>query len=217
MPRRGVYSLVSIVENSRLFLNPDMTDSTHPLIFLTYWHFRTVAYLLMPTVTWEQIIWLTDKTTAILVANPQLQTPLTHHFTALVARCLLELAKHDKSRDEATQRVKDLLESVMAPSAWDEAIREKVADSILPAQYSVEATASQSLQRLADLATATTELSATAAAASAVSEALAAADASSTSKEAEDKALAWVSPVKPYELLGFNPLPILRRGYLARF
>ena len=193
-------------------IKDELTSQSHPLVFLAYWHIRTLAYLLLPSVSYRSVLRSVSESTSLLLGNPHLVTPLTHHFSTLAAWCLVELAKHDKSREAATQQILELAKSNTAPSAWDEAVRNKLAESTVPTQSSVEATASQSLQHLADLATAgTADLSATAAAA--VTAAIAASEKtqSAAKRAAED---ATPPGFGGYDSLGFNPMPALWKGYL---
>lgn len=197
----------------------ELTAQSHPLAFLAYWHCRTLAYLLSPSVSYRSVLRTTGETVSLLLANPQLVTPLTHHFSTLAVWCLLELAKHDQSREAASQHINEMIKSNIAPSSWDEEIRNKMVDSTVPAHGSVEATASQSLQHLADLATAeTADLSATAAAA--VTAAIAASEKSANKRAAEEANFNTIIPTTTtarYESLGFNPMPVLRKGYLKAF
>jgi predicted nucleotidyltransferase len=109
------------------------------------------------------------RTVTQLIHNQGLITPLTYQSTTLAALALLELTEYETTRDEAETSLKSLVESRTAPSTWDAAVRELIANRKQPASSTAPAVnsataeskhasvASQSLQRLADLATATEE------------------------------------------------------------
>jgi hypothetical protein len=84
----------------------------------------------------------------------------------LAALALLELTEHDSTRDEAEKGLHAMVESSIAPSTWDAAIREIVArrkkwdsnvvapvNKLSTAESEQAAVAAQGLQHLADLAT----------------------------------------------------------------
>jgi hypothetical protein len=100
-----------------------------------------------------------------LIHNSNLNSPLTYYSTTLTALTLNELREYDDTRPEAESGLKSLLESRIAPSSWDTAVREFIANKkaqpagTLPSSSTTESkhslTASQGLQHLAELATAT--------------------------------------------------------------
>jgi hypothetical protein len=107
-----------------------------------------------------------------LTHNAGLVSPLTHHSTTLTAVTLIDLTAYDITREEAESGLKALLENRIAPSGWDASVREMIvkqqhsnpsggAGSTVGPKTSDSQqhalTASQGLQRLADLATATEE------------------------------------------------------------
>ncbi|KAI1850442.1 hypothetical protein JX266_004300 [Neoarthrinium moseri] len=102
---------------------------------------------------------------------------------------------YESQREDATSLLKELLDTPTAPSNWDNLIRDRIAEQVRPttAHSSMEATASQSLQHLADLATAT-EVEA------------------STKLE---KSVDFGSlRANDYEHSSFDPQPLTRAGYL---
>jgi hypothetical protein len=89
---------------------------------------------------------------------------LTHHATALAASTLIELARHEITREQADSGLKTLLEGRIAPSGWDPAIKEMIRKkqhsglgSSDPSAGKHSLLAAQGLRHLADLATATKE------------------------------------------------------------
>ena len=102
-----------------------------------------------------------------LIHNSNLNSPLTYYSTTLAALALSELREYEDTRPEAESGLKSLLESRIAPSSWDTAVREFIANKNvqpagpLPGSSTTESkhslTASQGLQHLAELATATEE------------------------------------------------------------
>ena len=99
-----------------------------------------------------------------LIDNPGLVTPLTYHSTTLAALTLAELTKYHATRSEAEKGLQLLLENRIAPSNWDNAVRDFIANrkpatgSVAESKHSLTARqASQGLQHLAELATATEE------------------------------------------------------------
>lgn len=139
------------IENYREDLPAHVDVASFPLVHLAYWHCRLLVTLLTPGATTEETMWPARKLSNVLSVNAQLRSPLTHHFASLVALALGKLVKTDGSRDEATQLVKDIVDQP-AGGPWD-GVQDRLAEHLRPAS-SVEATASQGLRHLADLATA---------------------------------------------------------------
>lgn len=193
------------IENVRLNLPPHITPGSHTVVHLAYWHCRLLAYLLMPSALSSDVFWAAKELVNLLMEHPRLHTPWNHHFSALAAATLLEAAKGSKGRDEATKILKELHDVHFAPSAWDTAIKSKIAEKILRPGTS-SGIDSYNLQHLADLATATTELT----------------SASSAAKENAPPENNEEPPIKyrtanNYEDLGFDPRPMLQAGYLNYF
>lgn len=187
----------------------DIPPDVEPVLHLAYWHCRLLAFLFMPSSLLTDVSWAVRESVGLLTTHSQMISPLNHHFTSLVALCLIELAKLEASREEATQLLNRLLEANIAPSNWDEQIRVKIRDALRPSTSSAaEATASRSLQHLADLATAT----------------------ENSTTGANNAGLALAAPIAPvsenmeeqpkfrisdtYDDLGFDPRRMLCQGYL---
>lgn len=135
----------------------DIPPNVQPVLHLSYWHCRLLAFLFMPSSLITDVTWAVRESVRLLTSHPQMVSPLNHHFTALTTLCLIEMTKVDKSREEATQLLSNLVDANISPSTWDNAIRARIRDALRPSTSSVlaQTTASQSLQHLADLATST--------------------------------------------------------------
>ncbi|XEV04193.1 hypothetical protein FSHL1_009480 [Fusarium sambucinum] len=142
--------LSDYIENYREDLPAHIEPASHPMVHMAYWHCRLLVILLTPGATPSETMWATKELINLLSANDYLRSPLVNHFVALVSMSLAKLIKLDRSREEATQLIKDIIDK--PATVWD-GVREKLTDKLRPAS-SVEATASQGLQHLADLATA---------------------------------------------------------------
>ncbi|KAF4345955.1 n-terminal binuclear zn cluster-containing protein [Fusarium beomiforme] len=138
------------VENYREDLPAHILPTSHPVVHLAYWHCKLIVVLLTPGATPAETLWPTKEVMNLLFANEHLRSPLINHFVSLVAMSLAKLVKIDKSREEATQLIKDIIEK---PNEMWNGVRDKLAEFLRPTS-SVEAAASQGLQHLADLATA---------------------------------------------------------------
>lgn len=186
----------------------DIPPTVEPVLHLAYWHCRLLAFMFMPSALITDVTWAVKESVRLLTSHAQMISPLNHHFTSLTTLCLIEMSKAEKSSEEATQLLSNLLGATIAPSAWDEAIRAKIRDALRPRTSSdAAATASQSLQHLADLATAAdiggdtnnNAVPVPAVGAPAV-------------QGADDEPKFRTSD--NYEDLGFDPRPMLRTGYL---
>jgi hypothetical protein len=201
-----ISSLVNLAtESFRLNLPAHITPGSHPVVHLAYWHCRLLAYLLMPSSLSMDVLGAASELVNLLIQHPRLRTPLNHHFSTLAACTLLELARVAKTRDEATIQLRLLRGAPFAQSAWDAAIKGKIAEVVTRPGTS-SGVDSHNLQRLAEMATAKSGPP----------------DASSVPYEndaAEDNEEA---PIKyrtrgDYEDLGFDPRPMLQAGYLNYF
>jgi len=172
---------------------------TYPIVHLAYEHCRLLAYLLQPSAKTSDIMWPARESAKLLIANMHLTSPFHHHFLVLTSLGLGELCKIEKTQEEAEELLKELSDPSMPETAWDGLVRAKVAEmrptSTAPEQVpgqtqpqtSVAAAASQGLQHLADLATASVT-----------------GNEESTPRTAPE-----------YQDMGFDPRPMLAEGYLS--
>lgn len=117
-----------------------------------YWHSRLLSYLFQTNARSKDVIWACKQSAGLLLDNIGLLSPLNHHFFCLTTLSLLELARLDKTREEVTTLLKDLLERNLAPSTWDGIIRDRITERLRPS--TAQSTADQTLKHLAELATA---------------------------------------------------------------
>lgn len=190
------------MEMWRAHFPSDIHPSVEPVLHLTYWHCRLLAFLFMPSSLITDVMWAVRESVRLLTTHTQMMSPLNHHFTALTTLCLIEMSKAKGSREEANQLLSNLLDASIAPSTWDDSIRANIRDALRPSTSSdMEAAASQSLQHLADLATATNDDMAPA-----------------PTAEVPHVEKAGGQPKfrtsDDYEDLGFDPRDLLRAGYL---
>jgi hypothetical protein len=142
--------------------------SSAPLVHICYWHLRILMALRLQDPEPYDLLDPAMRIVTQLIHNSSLVSPLTYHSTALAALTLIELTAHENTKDEAEKGLKSLMESHIAPTGWDTTIRDMiatkqqhnhnvaaVAGSSQAADSQHALTASQGLQRLADLATAT--------------------------------------------------------------
>lgn len=193
----------------------DIPSDVEPVLHLAYWHCRLLAFLFMPSSLLTDVSWAVRESVSLLTTHSQMISPLNHHFTSLVALCLIELAKLEASRDEANLLLNRLLDANIAPSNWDEQIRVKIREALRrealrPSTSSAaEATASRSLQRLADLATATENPTIGANHTGSIP----IAPLAMAPENMEE--LPKFRTSDAYDDLGFDPRPMLREGYLS--
>ncbi len=139
---------------------------TDPVLHLAYWHIRLLSELLSPDRKQRplNILQATKNMIGILAGNHDLLNPITHHFGTLAALALAELQRFADTREEAARLAKDVLEYSIAPSPWNAAVREKLAEQQQQLLLARPGTAggaagdvsatSRNLRQLADLATA---------------------------------------------------------------
>ncbi|KAF3761476.1 hypothetical protein M406DRAFT_333536 [Cryphonectria parasitica EP155] len=194
----------------------DISPHLEPVLHLSYWHCRLLAFLFMPSALITDVTWAVRESVRLLTSHAQMISPLNHHFTSLTTLCLIEMTKNERSREEATQLLRNLLDANISPSTWDDSIRARIRATLSPSTSSAaatESTASQNLQQLADLATAADIPGAT----------------TNNNDNNNTAAISDLAPDTPaerpedepkfrtsddYEDLGFDPRPLLRAGYL---
>ncbi|KAI1741590.1 hypothetical protein F4680DRAFT_69762 [Xylaria scruposa] len=179
------------LELFREVLPAGITPASHPILNLVYWHTRLLSYLFQTNTRSKDVIWACKESVGLLIDNAPLLCPLNHHFFCLTTLSLLELARLDETREEVTPLLKDLLERNLAPSTWDGIIRDRITERLRPS--TAQSTADQTLQHLAELATAS------------------GADTARSENGAEPVTLRKSTT---YADLGFDPRPILHAGYL---
>lgn len=137
--------------------------SKSPLIHLCYWYLRILQELQRDPSETDEVMIPALHIVTQLTHNASFVSPLTHHATALVAWTLIEFTGYDKTKETAEGGLRALVENHIAPSGWDATIRDLIVSKLASSTASGSAesqhalTASQGLQRLADLATATEE------------------------------------------------------------
>jgi hypothetical protein len=144
-------------------------SSQSPLNHICYWHLRILLELTRAESEPLDLLAPAMHIVTQLKHNAQVISPLTYYSTALAAFTLLELMAYQITKEDAESGLKSLLEARIAPSGWDAAIRDMIvtkqqrlgasaivgSSNLADSQHAL--TASQGLQRLADLATATEE------------------------------------------------------------
>ncbi|KAH6713932.1 hypothetical protein BKA61DRAFT_483280 [Leptodontidium sp. MPI-SDFR-AT-0119] len=169
MPRDAVYGtlLRGELERFRESLPAAVLQPPNaPLLHMCYWHLRILVGLTLVSLEPFDLKESAMNSLAQLVNNSGLISPLTYYCTTLVALAFLDLTEYEATRDEAEEALRTLLEAPIAPSTWDAAVRHLIANKKQqaasntappPTESKHVSVASQSLQRLADLATATEE------------------------------------------------------------
>ncbi|KAH8816177.1 hypothetical protein F5884DRAFT_212493 [Xylogone sp. PMI_703] len=145
-----------------------------PVLHLCYWSIRILLELRLPDSEPYELSGPAMNLITQLAHNTTTISPLNYHATALAALTLLELTGFETTREEAEGSLNTILDGRIAPSSWDSAIRDYIIKKRQPgssggasgvaagtqpsnAQQNLTTSASQGLQRLADLATATEE------------------------------------------------------------
>lgn len=151
------------IERFRESFPSSVTPTSSPVCHLAYWHTRLLIKRTGPQDDPSDLLQLATEVIKLLAANPTLVTPITHHFTSLAAITLVDLLDTEFTREGAEHNLKIITDSHIAPSGLDIEIREMInkkngggqSASTNPAANQHALTASQGLQHLADLATAT--------------------------------------------------------------
>jgi hypothetical protein len=151
--------LAGELERFRESFPSSLTTASAPLLHLTYWQIRLLMKRANPESDPIDLLEPTMQLTSIIATSTSLITPLMHHFTTLSAFTLLELLDQESTREEADRGLKIILDSRTASSAWDIAIRDAISKKLninvgTAGQHAAVLAASQGLQHLADLATA---------------------------------------------------------------
>jgi len=120
-------------------VSPRLPESQYPLVHLTYWHARLLAELIMPQRRIMAVPQACDNIFRLLADNPQLESPLRHHFLSLATLTLTELAKEEVTREEA-----EILSDRYMQALGIGAIRDKIVE--------VTQTPTKTLHQLADVA-----------------------------------------------------------------
>lgn len=142
-----------------------------PLLHICYWYARVLMAMRLPWSEPQDLCSAALEIVTQLKNNTSLVSPLTHLATAFAAVALIECTGYEQTRKEAESGLSAILDGRIAPSGWDASIREMIVKNKNPGQSSGAggavgansgttqhaAIASQGLQHLAELATATTE------------------------------------------------------------
>ncbi|KAI9736562.1 MAG: Glucose-responsive transcription factor [Claussenomyces sp. TS43310] len=156
--------LVGELERFRESFPASLTPESSPLVHLAYWHLRLLMKRATPASDPSELAGPAMRIITLLTGSPTFTSPLLHHFSVLAALTLIDLLDLESTRDEAEVGIKMLRESYAPLSAWDMAIRDTIQKkrhssgivaSTTAAASQHALTASQGLQHLADLATAT--------------------------------------------------------------
>ncbi|CZR51973.1 related to RGT1 Regulator of glucose-induced genes [Phialocephala subalpina] len=138
-------------------------SSQAPILHICYWHLRLLVEMTLAESDPDRMLEPALHSVTQLNINPGLFSPLVHYCKILTALTLIELLEYENTRDQAEEALKSLLDRA-SNSGWDAAVRELITNrlqrpssaSLGTAESSKQASvASQSLQRLADIATAT--------------------------------------------------------------
>lgn len=176
------------VENFREDLPSHVEPLTYPVIHLTYWYSRLLAYLLNPSAKSRDVMWPCKELVALLVATPQMASPIHHHFMVLVVLSLAELSKLEKTKDEANNLLAELRTLPTPANTWNGVIGERLGE-----HFDQSTSGRGLLQQLADVA--------------------ASSSAVTSEEEKTDEALMHRTAAN-YQDMGFDPRHLLRAGFL---
>lgn len=126
-----------------------------PVYHICYWYNRILVELALPESTPGTML----ETSLHLVTQLNFHTgvfsPLMHHCQTLAALALIELTGYEDTREDAEKALQSLLNAPIIHSSWDGHVRELI--NIRLQHPNNASLASESLRRLADLATASGE------------------------------------------------------------
>lgn len=151
----GSFSEV-VAESFRWQFPNELDETSEPGLHLAYWHFRLLGQL-FSTPNLDFVLQICKNLIRLLTSNSQLLNPLTHHFICLSSLVILELTKVDSLREEATKLAKDIIDFSVAPSPWNAAVRDKLAERTTARPSTSSVLHTHTLHQLADLATAVEE------------------------------------------------------------
>lgn len=121
------------IENFREDLPDHVDPLTYPVVHLTYWHCRLVAYLLDESAGPLDVIWPCREMVSLLAVVPQLSSPFQHHFRALAMLALAELSRIDKTREEASQLMAALRHLPVPINSWNDLVGDRFMDILAQA------------------------------------------------------------------------------------
>jgi hypothetical protein len=121
------------IENFREDLPDHVDPLTYPVVHLTYWHCRLVAYLLDESAGPLDVIWPCREMVSLLAVVPQLSSPFQHHFRALAMLALADLSRIDKTREEASQLMADLRHLPVPTNSWNDLVGDRFMDILAQA------------------------------------------------------------------------------------
>lgn len=143
------------------FINPHNA----PLIHLVFHYIQIQLQLMLPEYEPKEILVPAAQIVAVLSQYSNYYFPITQHATALATEVLIDLRKFGEARSEAEHNLSVLRDGHIMPSPINSTIKEMIINNQRSDLYGDDSkvvksqhvlTASQTLQQLAELATATT-------------------------------------------------------------
>jgi hypothetical protein len=160
------------LERFREVLPPSLsTPSNAPVFHLVFWILRLLLALRLPESQPQDLCDAAVQIVHTLTSNANLISPLTHLAAAFAAVVLIKCTYEEETRKEAETGLSAFLDGRIPPSGWDASIKEMIiknsnasqssgaggAAGANPGTSQHAVIASQGLQHLAELATATEE------------------------------------------------------------
>ena len=149
------------IDEFRLQFPAALEEHGFPHLHLAYWHTCLLSDMFSSRSRIPYVMQNCANVVRLLASHPQLLSPLTHHFVALVSLVLVELARLDTWRHDAVKLAKDILECGIAASPWNGMARDRIAEAMAALTRDETAEAAgpngvnvKNLQQLADVATA---------------------------------------------------------------